>query len=685
MAIETNELIDVQTLSPFKRFIMTIGNLPTSYLESMTYGELLMWFCNYLQETVIPAVNNNALAVEELQNLYEELHDYVENYFDNLDVQEEINTKLDQMVEDGTLTLLIKNYVDPIQEAFEETINATVTLQNSSIAGQNTEINTLKSRMDTFSSLTEGSTTGDAELADVRVSYTGETYSNAGDAVRSQSEEIAKNVGVPIVNLASKDINSNKYEWGSVTSGSTLRFKINDYTGTPTSFIIYGKTTEGGTWNTLLYANTADKINALKNDYHDFTFQNNYYMIRLFMAYNGTGMSENVNIIAFMTTDKNINNRVFKLESDFNSLDVIEKESGLNIIDLASKDINSNKYDYGTVAKDDTLIYKLEDYTGTPSSFLIYARVNEESAWETLVNANTSEKIEALKDNFNTLTFTKNYGLVRFYMAYSGTGLSESTQMLASLYSEDNLLSLTMKNKEDILNLESSVGNDVYKIFRKIVCCGDSYTAGYISAGGQTSQFNENYSWPHYMATSSNNEYKNCGITGATCKTWQSNPYGLAKAQSFGLTQAYITGFGINDSNPLVDVYLPVGTTSDVNYDNDTFYSQYAKLIRALHNISPDAHIFMQTCPDNDTSRYNPYNEAIRYIADLYHDDYHTHCLDLVNYKDLYNKLSITQDHTNSHYSAIGYEQFAEILKIVMSDYIKSHISEFQTVAFINY
>ena len=56
MAIDTTTSVDVQTLTPFKKFIMSLGALPTSYLESMSYAELLMWFCNYLQETVIPTV-----------------------------------------------------------------------------------------------------------------------------------------------------------------------------------------------------------------------------------------------------------------------------------------------------------------------------------------------------------------------------------------------------------------------------------------------------------------------------------------------------------------------------------------------------------------------------------------------------------------------------------------------------
>ena len=126
MAIETNELIDVKELPPFKKFIMSIGAIPTSYLESMTYAELLMWFCDYLQNTVIPTINNNGQAVEELQN-------FVMHYFDNLDVQEEINKKLDEMANNGQLTNLIKQYIDPIIdeqnediETFKETINTQI-------------------------------------------------------------------------------------------------------------------------------------------------------------------------------------------------------------------------------------------------------------------------------------------------------------------------------------------------------------------------------------------------------------------------------------------------------------------------------------------------------------------------------------------------------------------------------
>jgi len=91
----------INSLPPFKRFCVTIGNLPSSYVDSMSYYECLMWLCKYLKDTVIPAINENAEAVNELIN-----------WFNNLDVQDEINNKLDEMVESGELQEIISEYLN---------------------------------------------------------------------------------------------------------------------------------------------------------------------------------------------------------------------------------------------------------------------------------------------------------------------------------------------------------------------------------------------------------------------------------------------------------------------------------------------------------------------------------------------------------------------------------------------
>ena len=90
-----------------RRLAVTIGNLPSSYVDSMSYYELLMWLCQYLNKTVIPAVNENAEAVNELIN-----------WFNNLDVTEEVETiveqKIDELIESGYIDQLVSSLIGNI-------------------------------------------------------------------------------------------------------------------------------------------------------------------------------------------------------------------------------------------------------------------------------------------------------------------------------------------------------------------------------------------------------------------------------------------------------------------------------------------------------------------------------------------------------------------------------------------
>lgn len=104
-------MLPINKLNPFRRFCMTIGELPTSYIESMTYAELVTWLCNYLENTVIPTVNNNGEAVTELQNLFKELETFVTTYLDSPKFLEDVNNKLDEMAEDGTFDQIINTNI----------------------------------------------------------------------------------------------------------------------------------------------------------------------------------------------------------------------------------------------------------------------------------------------------------------------------------------------------------------------------------------------------------------------------------------------------------------------------------------------------------------------------------------------------------------------------------------------
>lgn len=107
-----DNLINVDELKPFPKFCCTIGMLPTVFKVSMTYEEQVLECIRFIKEEIIPKINQNALATTELQEKFIELVNYVDTYFDNLDVQEEINNKLDEMVESGDLQEIIEAYIN---------------------------------------------------------------------------------------------------------------------------------------------------------------------------------------------------------------------------------------------------------------------------------------------------------------------------------------------------------------------------------------------------------------------------------------------------------------------------------------------------------------------------------------------------------------------------------------------
>ena len=182
-------LKNIETIeSPFRRFVTTIGVFPTAFTYAMTYYECLAYLVKYLEETVIPAVNDNAEALAELQSLFVELKSYVDNYFDNLDVQQEINNKLERMAQNGKLYEIIKPFVSDIIEPTLEAQDAKLEQYNQRITSNTSAIATTNTRIDNIASLAEGSTTGDAELADIRVGFDGVTYTDAGTAVRHGDE-----------------------------------------------------------------------------------------------------------------------------------------------------------------------------------------------------------------------------------------------------------------------------------------------------------------------------------------------------------------------------------------------------------------------------------------------------------------------------------------------------------------
>jgi len=183
--------------------------LPTIYDDSLSYMELLnkvVYVINLAIEDV-GAVEEN---VASLLNAFNELQQFTNDYFDNLDVQEEINTKLDEMVSDGTFAEILQPLIQNYQN----------------------QLDLLEARVDNLTqAITPGSTSGDAEVIDIRTGYNGKIYPNAGDAVRGQIDDVISMTDNEVTNRE-LDIKYSLLDFADINDGVSLRY----YQGRPIQF-----------------------------------------------------------------------------------------------------------------------------------------------------------------------------------------------------------------------------------------------------------------------------------------------------------------------------------------------------------------------------------------------------------------------------------------------------------------
>lgn len=129
-------MADNKVWKPLKPFDYCVNsNIPAVFGEELTYYEKL---CR-IEQVVNDCINNIEFMLEtynkfasdmsadnqafkddmvnkynELMAVWKQLQDWITHYFDNLDVQEEINNKLDELVSDGTLSNLITPLLPPL-------------------------------------------------------------------------------------------------------------------------------------------------------------------------------------------------------------------------------------------------------------------------------------------------------------------------------------------------------------------------------------------------------------------------------------------------------------------------------------------------------------------------------------------------------------------------------------------
>lgn len=108
--------------------------LPLCFDNSLSYYEVLNKVTHYLNETI----ENMSACGEDVTNMYMaygELQEYVNTYFSELDVEEEIERKIDGLVDDGTMNRLITPFLSKQNPVF---VNSTAKMTDRNVAYVNT-------------------------------------------------------------------------------------------------------------------------------------------------------------------------------------------------------------------------------------------------------------------------------------------------------------------------------------------------------------------------------------------------------------------------------------------------------------------------------------------------------------------------------------------------------------------
>ena len=172
------------TLSVFRTDFLNLNN-ETMYTPTTDYNPATKKYVDDNMKTAINDVKGD-LGTEELNTTAKNLKGAVN----------ELNTQCKDIAsktittEERTKLTSLENYDD-------------TTVKN--------DIQTQKARIDSLTTLTEGSTTGDAELIDGRTGADGVTYTNIGDAIRAQCGNLNTLLDIEYEPISNNCIDDSKY------------------------------------------------------------------------------------------------------------------------------------------------------------------------------------------------------------------------------------------------------------------------------------------------------------------------------------------------------------------------------------------------------------------------------------------------------------------------------------------
>ena len=502
----------------------------------------------------------------------------------------------------------------------------------------------LSSRMDTFTALGEGSTTGDAELADIRVGADGTTYSTAGEAVREQVSKLSEEISNVKGDLAELyDIERYSFE-GTGDMYADLDLK----SGMKIS--ITNRTTANATFNTSSTAGSFTLVETLgdvaPNETKVFEISLDARYVLIYSRSAGDIEIENISL-KIPVLEKEVQNLsqnlselkdelyVFSIDITYGQYIAPDGHSALN--DAYS----TMKID---VSKFRGLKVKAHTSVGGSATYSFWNSINK----PVLISNETA------RGDYENVDYELIVPYDAQYLVVSCVTINK------------DVFYCRLINAVEALNNRIDNGLDVYA-FTKGVCIGDSLTQGIFNVNGSSGQqiTVQGKNYPSYFEKMTCIPMTNLGDAGKSTVQWLTahGDYEYA-GHDFA-----IIALGVND--PFRGESVQDGINAMKTIVNK-IKSDVKGIKVFICTITP-AYCYV------GNGNYQHYSDFNALLKTNFSNEENCYIIDLFNLSDIKQNTPYVQ----GHFTALGYKKCAEEKIKFISDIMKSRPDEFKNIQFI--
>ena len=557
----------------------------------------------------------------------------------------------------------------------EAAVNGVSTQLTTRMSAIETEQSVQSARMDTFTSLPAGSTSGDAELVDIRVGADGTTYDTAGNAVRGQIGELKSDLD----NLTKVNVTWTKgYRLANGIQVVGGDWYITDYIELSDD-ILFQLAYTVKNMNTLQAYCTYDKnknyIKGYKVGSDSFGFVSGITNIT----------DSNVKYIRFCSFDSggkhsisisNLNG--LKLKNKFVKSEYLaDKCVTVDKCDFIAHDPKSNYIDTSKII--DGYYIQSDGIPKANSSFAMTDYVEVESGASYygyhLCNGYCAfydvDKNYVIGYDNNTFSFpiTVPEGCKYARFSTNTDWWADTSQIwlyTKNIKPKEYSVGLSIPTIEEEVNPCEYDGDEIC-VFRKGLCIGDSLTEGVFNyVDGNTTYYltDKTKSYPSKLAMLTGLEIVNKGHGGLTSAQW----YAAEQNTDLSGFDFCIIQLGVNDS-----IYNSGWTQESIT----AFTNIINKVKAENNNIKIYVATIMPAKSYNGTN-IDAVSQGIRDLVTTLADD-NVILLDMA----LYAHTNDSDAYNCGHLSELGYYRLAKDYKNYISYHISENLTQYQQIQFV--